>query len=561
MGATRVIERVAAAMGEISEAPTRFISSLDVPNGGLLWSLPALLSNGLLRQAKDFFSLPKGFYSLIHIFLLLAFMALGRIKTVEQLRFNPPGELGNLLGLDRIPEVRTLREKIKIMSVPESVAQWCKSVTRKWMEGEPEAAGVLYIDGHVRHYHGRKTKLPRRYSARQRLCLRGMTDYWVNDQTGRPFFVVSTPLTTGLIEMLRQEIVPRLLEDIPYQPSAEQLGDDPFLSRFVMVFDREGYSPIFFKELWQKRIACQTYNKYPKEDWPETEFCERKVLMPHGERAAMKLAERGLKLSNGFWVREVRKLNKTGHQTSVLSTDYIESADRIAAHMFSRWSQENFFKYMSQHYNIDRLSEYSLYPVDETSKVVNPIYRQLESQIKSKAAMLSRRWAEFGQITLKEGQNPRQIAGYERKKGELKEEIDQLEATVNILKKERKKIPKHITLEQLPEEERFSQIAPTRKQFIDTIRMIAYRAETPMAVLLRDELTDEGDARSLIRELFETEADLIPDYEQETLTIKLHHLSSRRLDHAARFLAEQLNAAEALYPGTNLRLVYKMVSD
>ena len=108
-----MVERVAAAMGELSEAPTHFIPSLDVPNGGLLWSLPALLANGLLGRTKEFFSLPKGFYSLIHIFLLLAFMALGRIKSVEQLRFNSPGELGNLLGLDRIPEVRTLREKIK----------------------------------------------------------------------------------------------------------------------------------------------------------------------------------------------------------------------------------------------------------------------------------------------------------------------------------------------------------------------------------------------------------------------------------------------------------------
>lgn len=561
MGATRVVERVAAAMGDLSEAPTHFLPSLDVPNGGLLWSLPALLENGLLRQAKGFFSLPKGFYSLIHIFLLLAFMALGRIKTVEQLRFNPPGELGNLLGLDRIPEVRTLREKIKIMSVPESVTQWSKTLCRQWMEGEPEAAGVLYIDGHVRHYHGRQTKLPRRYSARQRLCLRGMTDYWVNDSTGRPFFVVSTPLTTGLLAMLRHEIAPRLIAEVPNQPSAEDLEKSPFLSRFMMVFDREGYSPDFFKEMWRLRIACQTYNKYPKEDWPQSEFREQQVTMPYGERITMKLAERGLKLSNRFWVREVRKLTKTGHQTSVLSTDYLEPVDRIAAHMFSRWSQENFFKYMSQHFNIDRLSEYSLHPVDETSKVVNPVHRQLESQIKSKAAMLSRRWAEFGQITLKEGQSPRQIAAYERKKGELKEEIDQLETTVKNLKAERKQIPRHITLEELSEEDKFTQLAPTRKQFIDTIRMIAYRAETAMVMLLRDALTDVEDARSLIRELFVTEADLIPNDEKETLTVKLHHLTSRKLDDAARFLAEHLNAAETFYPGTNLRLVYKMVSD
>jgi hypothetical protein len=561
MGASRVIERVAAAMGKLSEAPSYFLPSLDVPYGGLLCGLPALLENGLLRHSHKLFSLPKGYYNLIHIILLLAFMALGRIKTIERLRFNSPGELGNLLGLDRIPEVRTLREKIKIIAKPESVSQWGEALCLQWMEEEPEAAGVLYIDGHVRNYYGRKTKLPRRYVARQRLCLRGMTDYWINDGVGRPFFVVSTPLTTGLLAMLRHEIAPRLINDVPNQPSAGELTANPFLHRFIMIFDREGYSPIFFKEMWQFRIACQTYNKYPKEDWPQSEFIKQTVVMPYGELVEMKLAERGLRLSNDMWVREIRKLTPTGHQTSVLSTDYIQLMDRIAAHMFSRWSQENFFKYMSQHFNINRLSSYFLHPVTETGKVVNPVYRQLESQIKSKAAILSRRLAEFGKITLKQGATFRQLSNYERKKGDLKDEIDQLEVTVARLKEERKNTNKHIILADLPKEQQFSQLEPTRKQFIDTIRMIAYRAETAMAALLRDVLTDVDDARSLIREIFTNEADLIPNYEENTLTVKLHHLSSRKSDEAARFLLQHLNDAETIYPGTNLRLIYKMVSD
>ncbi len=89
-----------------------FEPALDVSNGGVLWALPALLANGLLRHTKQNYSLPKGFYSLAQIFVLLAFMALDRIRSIEQLRYAPPGEYGKLLGLDRIPEVRTLRKKI-----------------------------------------------------------------------------------------------------------------------------------------------------------------------------------------------------------------------------------------------------------------------------------------------------------------------------------------------------------------------------------------------------------------------------------------------------------------
>jgi hypothetical protein len=55
------------------------------------------------------------------------------------------------------------------------------------MQADPEVAGTLYIDGHVRVYQGGKTKLLREYVSRDRLCLRGINDYWVNDAVGRPF--------------------------------------------------------------------------------------------------------------------------------------------------------------------------------------------------------------------------------------------------------------------------------------------------------------------------------------------------------------------------------------
>ena len=111
MGCTRVVERVCAATGQLSEAPTRFETSLDVCNGGVLWALSALSANGLLTKTEALFSLPKGYYSCIHIFLLLAFMALIRIKTNEQLRYFPAGEGGKWLGLDRIPESADLAGK------------------------------------------------------------------------------------------------------------------------------------------------------------------------------------------------------------------------------------------------------------------------------------------------------------------------------------------------------------------------------------------------------------------------------------------------------------------
>ena len=86
-------------------------------------------------------------------------------------------------------------------------------------------------------------KLPRRYVSRQRLCLRGISSYWVNDAIGQPFFVVERQIDDGLLQTLRRDIIPRLLREVPGQPSDEQLEQDRLLCRFVIVFDREGYSP------------------------------------------------------------------------------------------------------------------------------------------------------------------------------------------------------------------------------------------------------------------------------------------------------------------------------
>ncbi|MBP90785.1 MAG: hypothetical protein CMJ64_29425 [Planctomycetaceae bacterium] len=80
--------------------------------------------------------------------------------------------------------------------------------------------------------------------------------------------VEQRPIDQGMLEALRSDIVPRLLKEVPGQPSPEELQANPRRSRFVIIFDREGYSPAFFKEMWQThRIACITYHKYPKEAW------------------------------------------------------------------------------------------------------------------------------------------------------------------------------------------------------------------------------------------------------------------------------------------------------
>jgi hypothetical protein len=557
--ATRTGERVAAAMGSLGSAPIQFETASDIPKGGVLLALPALLATGLLRHTGAFYALPNGFYGIASIFLLLALMALARIQSVEQLRYVAPGEWGNLLGLDRIPEVRTFRRKLEILCRQTGLAmRWNTELAREWIAGQIESEMVFYVDGHVRVYHGDLTALPRHHVARQRLCLRATTDYWINAMDGQPFLFVNKEVDPGLAATLRDDLVPWLESNAPAPaPLLQRLEDDPRQHRFTLVFDREAYSPDLFAEMQQRRIAILSYHKYPGEDWPVTEFAACTVRLASGEEAAMKLAERGTQLSNRLWVREVRKLSGSGHQTAILSTDYQASYTRLAVSMFARWSQENFFKYMKQEYGLDRLAEYGTEPIPDPVQTVNPAWRQLDSQLRALGEKQRRQLALFGALELS-GLAEEEVADYQQKKGQLREAIDALARQREQLKAQRKETPRHIAVKDLPEPDRFSRLLTERKHFIDTVKLIAYRAETSMASVLREKLSRADDARSLLRQIYNTEIDLIPDLDAKTLTVRLHHLTQAAHDEAVRHLCDQLNATETIFPDTELRLVYQL---
>jgi hypothetical protein len=570
---TNVVGRVMASIGELpGGAPVEFTNCEDVARGGVLAALPALLACGLLRHSAKYFSLPQGYYTLSNIFLLLGFMPLNRVNSIEQLRRHPPGEWGKVLGLDRCPVVETLRNKIKLITANETaVDSWAAELSRDWMEAESlqhSVGGLLYlVDGHVRVYHGSQTKLPNHFVARQKLCLRATTDYWVNQPDGTPVFKINQVVDPGMVQVLREDIVPRLLADIPNQPTDDQLEADPALPRFTMIFDREGYSPGLFKDLWEEhRIACLTYRKGKYEPWDKALFTACEVTLQNGNKVSYDLTETvvflGSKQKEQSWVREVRKLSKKGHQTSVMGTNFKLSMEEIAAAQFGRWSQENFFRYASQTFDLDRLVDYQLGSIPDTVEVVNPRWRELDSAVRKTAAQLARKRAEYGALLLEGEIESDQVETFLARKTALQDEIEAGITEVADLKARRREQSKKVPIAELPEDEQFLPLDQRSKHFVDMIKIVAYRAETAVSQVLAEKIPahHRDEVRGLARQIFDSSANLRPDHSARTLTVEIHGLSTPRDNVALDHLCAELTATETVYPGTDLRLIYKKVS-
>lgn len=540
-------ERALAATGGLPEALPRFEAAEAVRGAGVLCALPALLQHGLLAVGEHVYGrLRPGFYGLRTVLVTLAVLALLRVRTPEQLQGTAPGELGRLLGLDRVPEVKTLRRKLGELADRRQAHAFHRGLAAHWLQRDPAVVGFLYIDGHVRPYHGHAHRLPAAHVARRRLCLPATTDFYVNDQTAAPVFLVTAPANDGLVRMLRTEVLPEL---------RRQLGPD---RRVTVVFDREGWSPALFAEVLDAGFDLLTYRKGKTRAWPAPAF----AVVPGtvaGRAVTYTLAEKTVRLKNGLRLREVRRLTATGHQTAVLTNRTDLPALDLAARMFARWQQENFFRYMRHSFALDALVTYAAEPADPGRTVPNPARTTLRQALAEVRRTLAAREQEYGAqaLTNPEARRPT-MRGFKIAHGRLAGTIRTLQAKAARLARRLNALPARVPVGELQPPETVVQLAPEAKLLTDSIKLTAYRAETALVGLLGPAYArTEEEGRALLRELFTTPADLLPDEGAGVLRVRLHTLANPRSNRAVAALCQALTATETCFPGTGLRLVYE----
>ena len=534
-------------------ATPRFAAQESVLYGGVLFLLPALIQQGLFKASELYTGIKEGFYRVESIVLTLAIMALCRIKNPEQTKQCKPGELGKVIGLDRIPEVRCLRKKVKELSDQNKSVQLSQEMFRHWMPEEMDGV-FLYVDGHVRIYHGSKANLPSKYVSRQKLCLSGTTEFWVNDSTGSPLMVVTGELTEKLQQVIEDEIIPQITATgaLPAPTAGHPVC--------TVVFDREAYSIPLFKSLLAKRIAIITYRKNVKDIWDEKLF-ETIEIQENGTKKTIRICEQET-LIDGLSLREIRVLTGTGHQTAIVTTNKVITAREVALNMFSRWGQENYFKYMIANYDFDKMISYGVETIDENKEVVNPPHRVIKYQIKKAKEKKKRLEAQFYPL-LEQAIDTKleEMPALTNKQKAIKENIDAFDEQIRNLQTQAKAIPARIKLKDMPESGRYNKLKTESKMLMNMIKMICYRAETAVANLAVPYLAKDADEkRKFIRQIIDSPVDMNPDYQQKTLTITLYSLSANRYNAALLELIILMNQTETIFPGTDLTLIFKMHS-
>ena len=537
--ADRSGDRLYAYLGMLDDAAPLFRPGTRVPGAGVLLAIPALLRTGVLRSARQVYgSIGPAFYGLRTTVLALVLLSLLRIKRPEALKEHAPEDLGRILGLDRAPEVKTVRRKLARLAGLGRAAAFGRALAQRRVADHADALGFLYTDGHVRVYHGQRT-IPKAHVTRMRISLPATTDYWVHDAAGEPLFVVTAEANAGLVKML-----PPLLAEI-----RSLVGE----RRVTVVFDRGGWSPQLFAEIIDSGFDILTYRKGKSRRVPRRLFKEHAAKID-GRDVAYPLADRGIRLLKGkLRLRQETRLSDDGHQTPIVTSRRDLPTLDVAYRMFERWREENFFKYLRDEYALDALVDYSVEPDDPERNVPNPKWNALSAKIRAARAEVTRLSARYGLEVLGDAeQRRRTLHSFEAQHADESRALWKAFDRVDALEKKREKMPKRVPVKDVVQSQ-VVKLATERKHLTNLVKMVAYQVESDLVHTIAPHYRrsdDEG--RTLIQTALMSAADI--DVTDDELRITLAPLSSAHRSRAVAALCTKLNASPARFPGSRLRL-------
>ena len=555
----REAERALARWGLLGEgAVPVFTPGARYPLAGLLLALPALEGTGLVQAAHEVYGRVKdGFYGLTATLLTLVFLALAGEPRAEGATRVPPAALGRMLGLDRAPEVKTIRRKLAELAAAGKAADLIMALARRHAAARPDALGFLYIDGHARVYCGTRD-VQKTHVARLKFPAPATMETWVTDQDGDPVFMVVAEPSDSLAGELRR-LLPQLRQVV---------GEG---RRVTVCFDRGGWSPALFADITAAGFDLLTWRKGPAPDLPAAAFTTVTCTDDRGRAHEYELAGTTVELgiSDGprkgqtVTLRQVtrRVPARAGatRQIHALTSRTDLPAGEVCWRLSSRWREENYFRYARTRFALDALDSYAAAPDDPERMVPNPArktaaarVRQAEAAARAAeaardAALLQLRSPAPGQAAYLSNQVINALAAPVEAAWRELDEADGAAAA----------IPARVPLGTLAPD--MARLDAETKQITHAIRMAAYNAETALARALHGHYARAGDeAYALIREALTISGDTHPGPGQ--LLIRLDPLTAPRRTQALAALCDQLTAAGACYPGTDLVLLYEVKS-
>lgn len=426
----------------------------------------------------------KGRKSIERVMLTLFFSHALRLKSIEQTKHLLSAHFGPLV-LGDFSRQQSLRYAIDGITGQKKFDEVITTHYKNIGEQTDLGDDIYYTDGHFSCYYG-KYAIPKGYDARRQRPARGRNTIYLHNSLGHNILSFESPTNTSLsID----------IETLLYKMEATY-GD---VKGKTLFFDRGGFSANCFKAIKAKGMYFTTYLKYKKKGREvESELFEEVVVEVNGEKITNRLYEKERETKRYGLLRTVILLGRQGKQIPVITTNPTLSAAAIVAGLQKRWVEENGFKYMGEHFNIDLLTSYETEQApDKIMSRPNPDRKAANQAMIEKKAYLNELKERYAtKLNEVKDKDELTIAAFEEQEKKLRWSIKNVEVELGLIELKRKEIPSKVESNMKDESVISSQ---KRRLFINLVKTMNYNCEKWLQQLFIQHHPKADETLTLIR--------------------------------------------------------------
>jgi hypothetical protein len=466
--------------------------------------------------------------------------ALG-VQTTEQVKHLTAACAGPLAGLAVLPHLRTLRPRLAAIADAADPLALQEMAARAMLAADPVTSGVYYVDDHFVSYAGAQP-VAKGWNNKRGKAERGRADTHVTAHDGRAVcFVTGEP--SGLSVTL-----PKAL--------AELRKAAPPGAAIMLGFDRGGAYAQVFRHCREQGVDWVSYRRAPLAVPAMLPVIT--TVTTGGRMREIAWAEEKVQLKDYGEARQLTLFEHGKVVLQVLTSDFDACPAEILAWLKSRWREENFLKYASENYGIDKICDY-IAGIDANTKIAdNPARKKANAAVRDAEKAVAAAERDLAVLLADPGISP--AAKNTRLIPAAQDKIAAAHKKLAAATTARDTIPAKLPANVIDPAAQVALLRTCRRGLQMVLRLHAHNAEHWLANHLNAYLRDDDEYRAITRQTIIRGLAGTITYTPQAITVELHRPGAPRVARALALLIDEINHTPPAMPGDTRPITYQLAA-
>ena len=462
--------------------------------------------------------------------------------TIEQFKHLAAADAGPLAGLAVLPGLRTLRPRLAAIADGTDPVAVQRLFASAMLAADPVISGVYYVDDHFVPYAGAKP-VGKGWNNKRGKAERGRADTHVTAHDGRAVcFVTGEP--SGLTVTL-----PAALAELK---KAAGPG-----AQIMLGFDRGGAYAQVFRHCREQDVHWVTYRRAPLAVPAMLPVITTVTIA--GRRREITWAEETVNLKDYGQARQLTLSERGKVVLQILTSDFDSCPADILAWLKSRWREENFLKYASENYGIDKICDY-IASIEANTKIAgNPARKAAAAEVREAEKTLAAAERDLARLLADPAitpaaKNTTLIPAAQKKITTARKKLHAAAAA-------RDPIPAKLPANVLDPDAEVALLRTGRRGLQMVLRLLAHNAEHWLSNHLNAYLRDDDEYRAITRETIIRGLAGTITYTPGAITVRLDPPRAPRVARALALLIDEINHTPPAMPGDRRPITYHLTAN